>query len=505
MSRSLTRFHSCSRHLRSGLIVVLAMTVAAASSASAQESTAVFDLQDARSVAMTPSWLSTDHPNADSMPAITIDVAITVPAEAPGTVELWGTMTLQNLPTLARADGRLPLRLYPKADQYGASDMEVTSAQVDGIDVSPLSDGDPTIIWIPVQPATSLVSLSFTATVSALSTASFGIFSAALDSSSMLLGHWYPMPAPVLNDTWVLHPISEIGDPTLAAFADYEVTVHAPASMTVVATGSRTPSGPTGALTFVSGPVREVVLALGEGWVPLSEDVGESRITVWQSAATAEGAPEVLDAAAAALAIYNEAFGAYPYRELDIVPYELHGASGMEFPGMIVLSPSYWTAPLTPFAESVVAHEVAHQWWYGLVANDQYVSAFLDEGISQMVGTRFYFGERYGAERGDAMFDSQAGSLFQTSGGLDAIRSPGLPIEDYATMEEYFIAVYAGGGVAFNDLEDMIGRDAFADGLRSLVTDSAFSFVTEDQFRSAWEVACDCDLTTFWETWFGSS
>ncbi len=505
MSRSLTRIRSCGRHLRTGLIAVLAMTLAVAPSASGQESTADFDLQAARSIAMTPSWLSSDHPTTDAIPEITIDVAIANRPEAPETVDLSGTMSLGRLPELALLTGRLPLRLYPNAMQYGAADMAVTSIQVDGREVAPVTDDDPTTIWIPVQTNTSTVSLTFTATVSPRSTASFGIFSAAPDGSSMLLGHWYPMPVPELDDEWVLYPISEIGDPTLAAFADYEVTIDAPAALTVVAAGTRTTSGPSDPLTFVSGPVREVVLSLGEGWVPLSQDVGETQITVWQSAATAAGAPAVLDAAAAALAIYNDAFGAYPYRELDIVPYELHGASGMEFPGLIVLSPSYWTTPLTPFAESVVAHEVAHQWWYGLVANDQYVAAFLDEGISQMVGTQFYFEERYGTERGDAMFDSQAGSLFRTSGGLNAIRSPGLPIEDYATMEEYFISVYAGGGMAFHELEDTIGREAFANGLRSLVTDAAFSLVTEDLFRIAWEDSCGCDLTTFWATWFGSS
>ena len=38
---------------------------------------------------------------------------------------------------------------------------------------------------------------------------------------------------------------------------------------------------------------------------------------------------------------------------------------------------------MSTFREIVVAHEVAHQWWYSLVGNDQIDEPWLDEAFAQ--------------------------------------------------------------------------------------------------------------------------
>ena len=47
------------------------------------------------------------------------------------------------------------------------------------------------------------------------------------------------------------------------------------------------------------------------------------------------------------------------------------------------------------FYESATAHEVAHQWWYSLVGNDQIDEPWLDEALTQFT-TALYFREMYG-------------------------------------------------------------------------------------------------------------
>lgn len=81
-------------------------------------------------------------------------------------------------------------------------------------------------------------------------------------------------------------------------------------------------------------------------------------------------------AARAALASYGEWFGAYPYGHLTIVdPAWQSGAGGMEYPTLVTAG-SRWLAPrdvTTP--ESVVVHETGHQFWYGVVASNEFEHA----------------------------------------------------------------------------------------------------------------------------------
>lgn len=93
--------------------------------------------------------------------------------------------------------------------------------------------------------------------------------------------------------------------------------------------------------------------------------------------------------AAAALKYYGEWYGAYPYPTLTIVdPAWQSQSGGMEYPTIFTagtrwLSPRYSNDP-----EYVVLHEAGHQFWYGLVANDEVTAAWLDEGINEYSDSR---------------------------------------------------------------------------------------------------------------------
>jgi hypothetical protein len=93
--------------------------------------------------------------------------------------------------------------------------------------------------------------------------------------------------------------------------------------------------------------------------------------------------------AAAALKYYGEWYGGYPYPTLTIVdpPYQSE-SGGMEYPTIFTagtrwLSPRYSNDP-----EYVVLHEAGHQFWYGLVANNEVEFAWLDEGINEYSDSR---------------------------------------------------------------------------------------------------------------------
>lgn len=92
---------------------------------------------------------------------------------------------------------------------------------------------------------------------------------------------------------------------------------------------------------------------------------------------------------AAALRYYGEWFGAYPYGHITIVdPAFQSGSGGMEYP-TIFTGGARWLSPRgTNDPEYVVLHEAGHQWWYGMVANNETERAWLDEGLNEYSDSR---------------------------------------------------------------------------------------------------------------------
>lgn len=76
-------------------------------------------------------------------------------------------------------------------------------------------------------------------------------------------------------------------------------------------------------------------------------------------------------------------YGQYPYDTLTVVdpPYNGLGAGGMEYPTLITAGTS-WRAGIDQNPEAVIVHEFGHQFWYGLVATNEFEESWLDEGFN---------------------------------------------------------------------------------------------------------------------------
>jgi hypothetical protein len=89
-------------------------------------------------------------------------------------------------------------------------------------------------------------------------------------------------------------------------------------------------------------------------------------------------------AAEAALFFYGLWFGEYPYAHLTVVDpaWGADGARAMEYPTHFTCGTSLYTVPDMHTPESVTVHECGHQFWYGLVGNNEFEAAWLDEGFN---------------------------------------------------------------------------------------------------------------------------
>ena len=192
------------------------------------------------------------------------------------------------------------------------------------------------------------------------------------------------------------------GDAAYTQAALYDVTAIVPPNYAVAGSGSlmtvTDARGPTPeaadatapvwkAWRMVSGPAREFALFVSDQYQQAETDAGDVRVVSWYRPGEETAGRAAAEYAAAALRIYSDLFGPYPYAELDVVagPIEFRG---MEYPGLFELGYKLYNANADEL-EFRIAHEAAHQWWYNLVGNDPVNEPWLDEGLAEYA-TYFY-------------------------------------------------------------------------------------------------------------------
>ncbi|HIG87037.1 MAG TPA: M1 family peptidase [Planctomycetes bacterium] len=112
-------------------------------------------------------------------------------------------------------------------------------------------------------------------------------------------------------------------------------------------------------------------------------------------------------ATAAALFFYGLWWGEYPYSQITVVD-PAHGASavgGMEYPTLFTCGTSMFTDEQMYRPESVTVHEAGHQFWYGLVGNNEYEAAWLDEGFNSYTDSEV-LSLVYGDQRASSRYSS---------------------------------------------------------------------------------------------------
>jgi hypothetical protein len=144
--------------------------------------------------------------------------------------------------------------------------------------------------------------------------------------------------------------------------------------------------------------ITRVGLALGRGREELR--LRDVAVTVLLQPEHASQGARHFDAACAALFFYGLWFGGYPYEHVTVVDpaWGAGGASGMEYPTLLTAGTRMHTFQSMHSPESVTLHETGHQFWYGLVGNNEFEAGWLDEGFNTYTQNEAlirHYGERH--------------------------------------------------------------------------------------------------------------
>jgi hypothetical protein len=211
------------------------------------------------------------------------------------------------------------------------------------------------------------------------------------------IAQWFPKLGVLEDSGWNTHQFHASTE-FYADFGVYDVRITVPSSFIVGATGhqrSRTMNGDgTTTFNFQRSDVHDFAWTASPTYVEHTRVFKHPTLPPVQMRLLMQ--PEhqgqedrYFAATEATLKRFGEWFGPYPYGQLTIVdPAYQSQADGMEYPMLFTGRARWLPARTRQTPEMTVAHETGHQWWYGIVATNEFEHAWMDEGINTYATAR---------------------------------------------------------------------------------------------------------------------
>ena len=195
---------------------------------------------------------------------------------------------------------------------------------------------------------------------------------------------------------------------------------------------------------------------------------------------------------------FEKWYGPYPYKMLTLVdPEPDSAAGGMEYPTFITGDSSWFMPKGLLLPEIVVEHEFGHQYWYGMVATNEFEDAWMDEGINSYTEVKV-LDSIFGADRsmlqqgGVTLGEREEQRLsYASAADLDAIAEKAY---DYYGSNSYGGITYGKTASVLLTLEGIIGEDTMAKAMHTYFMRFRFTHPTKEDFLKTIEEVSGKDL-----------
>ncbi len=347
-------------------------------------------------------------------------------------------------------------------------------------------------------------------------------------------GNFIATPALYENGKWLVQPYIDIGDAFYTEISDYRVKIDVPEGYTVCASGTLKDG------IYEANDMRDFAFSAAKDLKVLTAKHEDCNIHVYYSEACQYQAETVMKSAKESLELFNKTLGKYPYESLSLLLCSVaDDIGGMEYPGMILLQThnnqdflyKYMNGHLsedellktienddlelglpsridgkplsaddlkkeiltmTSNLDICTAHEIAHQWFYGIVGNDEIRHAWLDEGFA-----RFF--DHYYAEKCIPELDSERFGIGDLIGvnqyytdhynGIangEVYADLNKSLYDYRTQPMDYWDIYEKGAALLAKFYYDLGEEAFVKAMKEYVQTFAFTEVDPEEFKEFW-------------------
>ena len=316
------------------------------------------------------------------------------------------------------------------------------------------------------------------------------------------IANWYPIAAVHDHRGWNLEPYYAIGDPFYSDTANYRVYITMSPEYTLASTGNiikRENIGGKVLWTVEAKNVRDFAMIAGEKYKVLEDEVDGIKIKsyfiedIYGDLA--------LQTAKDAVKIFNKSFGKYPYKQLSIAAADFF-IGGMEYPNLVFIDQSLYQEEQQEILEYVVAHEVAHQWWYGIVGNDQVNEPWLDEALTEY-STLLYYEKKYGEDVKENVYKNMVARIYHAyhTPGMESKEKIHRSLKEFKNPHEYQALVYSKGAMFIGELRKELGDEVFFQIMKVYFDKYRFKHATTEDFIKLCQQVSERELQAFFSKW----
>lgn len=346
------------------------------------------------------------------------------------------------------------------------------------------------------------------------------------DGEIWQMAHWFPKVARHDREGWHPTPYLEMGE-FYQDFADYQITLTLPDSFTLVSTGQ--PSDDTGRAALREAHRRSMqglpgMPALPGGtrtwmlearWVPDfawaaspaflfradTFQLADGRPVIGQVAHTTRRAGTWKSAGQAlrqAILHYDRRVGPYPWPQASAVQGVRGFSGGMEYPMITFIDPRAAGQSLA----TVIAHEVGHNWFYGVLASNERREPWLDEGLNSYYD-HLFDRDHPGGDGFEQIGIDPEDILLMDFAGWRGLPLPANGVRGLRSEIDYQLSAYTIPKRALLLLSEMVGESALDSAFQDYYRQWAFDHPTPSDMRASFEGSLGRDLGWFFEAMTG--
>lgn len=326
------------------------------------------------------------------------------------------------------------------------------------------------------------------------------------------LGNFYPIAAVYKDGKWDKHLYNKKGDAFYSDIANYNVTINTPPDYIVASSGDlkdATEHEDYFKWKAKAYGVRDFAFVTS-GMLKENETKVDG-VVIKSYAASGQKSMKALEIGAKAMKFFNKKFGKYPYPSFSIVQSDLIG--GMEYPNLIMIDwtqysnislgntlNSWLTGRLKGDFEEVIVHELAHQWWYGIVGNDEFREAWIDEPLTQY-STFLYLKHTYNKSIYDRYISLLRINFKSYNKATKHKAALDRPLDKFKNEQEYNVLIYNKGTLMFKALNDSLGDTKFYSLLNDVYNNYKFKNITGDELIKLTSKVAGKDMSSFYDKW----
>ena len=318
----------------------------------------------------------------------------------------------------------------------------------------------------------------------------------------LLGGQWFPKVGVWWHGAWNCHQYHNTTE-FFADFGVYDVKLTVPQNEVVGASGvevsSINHSDGTKTVTYHGDDIHDFAWTISPRYkvheTTYQAQMGPIRLRFLMQPAHWGQAERHERITRETLDYFEKWYGPYAYKSLTVVdPEPGSAAGGMEYPTFITAGTTWWMPAAVHAVEGIVVHEFGHQYWYGMVATNEFEDGWLDEGINSYTEVKVL----------DSILRNKVDFAGLTYAESQQLRDLYIGVADrdpiaqyayaYIDSSSYWGITYGKTASVLLTLEGIVGEDTMAKALRTYFMKYRFTHPTKEDFLKTIEEVSGKDL-----------